>query len=351
MKGKIKQLSRMLKIYSAYNRRKVKDNPLPIRLWIELTNVCNLNCVMCLSKSIPKSERGFMDFNLFKKIIDEAAGFVYDAYLHHRGESLLHPDIFKMIKYAKERKISTRLHTNATLLTEEKSYLLLNSGLDFLSFSFDGYDKETYEGIRRGGPFEKTLANIIEFLKMKQDRKKSSPFTVLTVIDFSSKKKKNLNQEKKKKKEFLSHFNSAPLDALRVRRPHNWGGEYSVNGGSLNRGLLRGFVPCTFLWYALAIFWDGIVVPCPQDFFGKLALGNVNQNSLVELWNSKKEKFLREKMTRNDYKVLSPCNKCDRLWRKNLMGIPLEEAVPFLKDNLLGYRGFGKSFSLFRGRS
>ena len=351
MKGKIKKLNRMLKIYSAYKRRKIKDNPLPIRLWIELTSVCNLNCVMCLSKSIPKNERGFMDFNLFKEIIDEAAGFVYDVYLHHRGESLLHPDIFKMIKYAKERKISTRLHTNATLLNEEKSSLLLNSGLDFLSFSFDGYDKETYEGIRRGGPFEKTLANIMRFLKMKQNRKKSSPFTVLTVIDFSSKEKEKLNQEKKKKKEFLSHFNSAPLDALRIRRPHNWGGEYRVNEGSLSRGLLVRFVPCTFLWYALAIFWDGTALPCPQDFFGKLALGNVNQNSLIELWNSKKENFLREKMTRHDYKVLSPCNRCDRLWRKNVVGIPLEEVIPFLKDNLLGYRGFGKFFSLFRGRS
>lgn len=351
MKGKIKQLNRILKIYSAYRHQKIKDNPLPIRLWIELTNVCNLNCVMCLSKSIPKGERGFMDFDLYKKVIDEAADFVYDIYLHHRGESLLHPDVFKMIKYAKKRNISTRLHTNATLLNEEKSFLLLNSGLDFLSFSFDGYDEETYENIRRGGGFERTLANIVRFLKMKKNKKKNSPFTVLTVIDFSSKEKGNLTREKKKKKQFLSHFNSAPLDALRIRRPHNWGGEYRVNEGSLNHGLLLRFVPCTFLWYALVIFWDGTVLPCPQDFFGKLALGNVNQNSLVELWNSKKEKFLRENMTRNDYKVLSSCNKCDRLWRKNLMGIPLEEAIPFLKDNLLGYRGFGKSFSLFRGRS
>ena len=351
MKRKIKKLNRMLKIYSAYKGRKIKDNPLPIRLWIELTNVCNLSCVMCLSKRIPKNERGFMNLNLFKKIIDEAANFVCDVYLHHRGESLLHPDIFKMIEYAKERKISTRLHTNATLLNEEKSSLLLNSGLDFLSFSFDGYDKEAYEGIRRGGSFEKTLANIMKFSEMKQNRKSKSPFTVLTVIDFSSKGKKNFNKEKKKKREFLTRFNSAPLDALRIRRSHNWGGEYSVNGDSPNGGLLLGFVPCTFLWYALAIFWDGTVVPCPQDFFGKLALGNVSQNSLRELWNSKKEEFLRENMTRNNYKILSPCCECDRLWRKNVLGIPLQEAIPFLKDNLLGYRGFGKSFSLFGGRS
>jgi len=329
----------MLRIFFTYRFHKVKVNPLPTRLWIEPTNLCNLHCPMCLNKNLPSNKLGSMEFKLFKKIIDEASGFAHDIYLHHRGESLLHPQIFDMIAYAKQKGLYTRLHTNGTLLNKEKSKLLLDSGLDFLSFSFDGYDKKTYEGIRRGAHFEKTLTNIIEFLKIKQSRKKRLPFTVLTVIDFSSNKERKLNEKKKGK--FLSCFDSLPLDALRIRRPHNWGGE--LNESSVNhRSLLLGFVPCTFLWYALVIFWDGAVVPCPQDFFGKLAIGNIKENSLTQLWNSEKEKFLREKMTRSGYKALSPCNKCDRLWRKNVMGIPLQETIPFLKDNLLGYRSFTK---------
>jgi len=346
---KIEHFSRMLRIFFAYSFHKSKVNSLPVRLWIEPTNLCNLHCAMCLNKDLPSQERGNMDFALFRKIIDEASGFAYDIYLHHRGESLLHPRIFDMIAYAKEKGLYTRLHTNATLLNREKSKLLLDSGLDFLSFSFDGYDKETYESIRCGANFEKTLANIIEFLKIKQKEKKDSPFVALTLIDFSSRKEGDLNE--KRRKEFLGYFNSLPLDALRIRKPHNWGGDFNTGQGPANYEFLSGFVPCTFLWYALAIFWNGWVVPCPQDFFGKLAIGNVKEKSLTQLWNSQNESSLRDKMTRKSYKVLSPCNKCDRLWRKNIMGIPLEEVVPFLKDNFLGYKNLAKFFSWSGGKN
>jgi len=93
------------------------------------------------------------------------------------------------------------------------------------------------------------------------------------------------------------------------------------------------------------------VVPCPQDFFGKLGIGNIKENSLIQLWISENERLLRDKMTRNSYKVLSPCNKCDRFWRKNIMRIPLEEVVPFLRDNFLGYRSLAKLFSLPGGKN
>lgn len=350
MDKKIEHFSRMLRIFFAYSLHRSKVNYLPVRLWIEPTNLCNLHCAMCLNKDLPSHERGNMDFALFKKIIDEASGFAYDIYLHHRGESLLHPRIFDMVAYAKQKGLYTRLHTNATLLNREKSKLLLNSGLDFLSFSFDGYDKETYESIRCGANFEKTLANIMEFLKMKRKERNSSPFVALTLIDFSSKENKDLNE--KRKRQFLRHFNSLPLDALRIRKPHNWGGDFDTGKVQFNhRRPLLGFVPCTFLWYALAISWNGWVVPCPQDFFAKLAIGNIKDNSLIQLWNSENERLLRDKMTRNSYKVLGSCNKCDRLWRKNIMRIPLEEVVPFLRDNFLGYRSLAKLFSLPGGKN
>jgi len=333
LKRKIAHLNRIFKIYSTYSWRKIKKVPLPIRLWIELTNICNLNCAMCLNKSIPGNERGFMDFNLFKKIINEGEGFIYDIYLHHRGESLLHPDIFKMIKYAKTKNILTRLHTNATLLTEERSYSLLASGLDFLSFSFDGYKKETYEKIRVGANFEKTLNNIKNFLLIKKKLKKKSPYTVFTVIEFPDSKLKSNN-----KKEFVNQFNSLPLDKFITRRPHNWGGNYDVKGEKGNLLKENNYLPCTFLWYSLTIFYDGRVLPCPQDFFGKNLLGNVKYNSLSEIWNSSTLMSLRKKIVMKQYQDIEPCNECDRLWRKKILGVPREDVFRFLKDNILGYQ-------------
>ncbi len=326
-------IGRSWKLFWSYRLRKERCDYYPSRLWIELTNNCNLHCEMCLNKLLPSSAKGYMDFPLFKKLIDEISGKVHDAYFHHRGESLLHPQIFEMISYAKNKGIYTRLHTNATLLDERKAKALLDSGLDFLSFSFDGYDKETYESIRLGATFETTLSNIIRFLELKKKGGYRLPYTVLTVIEFSSLKERY----RQSKADFLRRFKGLPLDALRVRAPHNWGGGYD-NGEIEARRRQTGFIPCTFLWYALTIFWDGTVVPCPQDFFGKLSLGNLNDQTLWDIWNSERMVYLRRSMTKEGHKSISPCNTCDRLWRKSFVGVPVDGIVPFLKDNILGYR-------------
>ena len=68
---------------------------MPIRLWVEASLSCNLQCAMCPNKDIPASEKGIMSFSLFKKIIDEAKDFVSDIFIHHRGESLLNPNLFE----------------------------------------------------------------------------------------------------------------------------------------------------------------------------------------------------------------------------------------------------------------
>ena len=149
--------------------KKVNGVPLPIRLWIEPTPYCNLKCPMC-PQSDPKitditKGKTHMDFELYKKIIDEAAGHVYDINLAHRGESTFHKGLPEMIQYASEKGIKTRLHTNATILNEKMSKAILDSGLDLLSFSFDGFKKEPYEKIRIGSNFEKTSCQYSAIFK------------------------------------------------------------------------------------------------------------------------------------------------------------------------------------------
>ena len=325
------QLKRMFRSYQNYRSRKSRNVSLPIRLWVEPTGVCNLSCVMCLNKDLTKSEKGFMDFDVFKKIIDEASCFVCDVNLFHRGESLLHPEIFKMIKYAKDKGLCTRLNTNATLLNEKRSYQILESGLDFLSFSFDGYEKKVYEKIRRGGNFNETLDNIVRFLSIKKKLHKNYPYSTFTVIEFPNESPGEMREDIKK--QFIDKFDSLPLNQFVTRAPHNWAGGYN----SKNKISDKSFLPCTFPWYSLTIFWDGRIVPCPQDFFGKLALGNIKDSSLLDIWNGPKEIFLRAKLNRREYEDIVPCSRCDRLWRRKLFGVPMVELGRFLKDNLIGY--------------
>ncbi len=145
---KLNRLSRFFRVAWHYKRGNARLPYAPLRLWVEPTSFCNLKCPMCTSKDIPEDKIGYMDWGLYKKIIDEARDFVYDINLFLGGESLFHKRLPDMIRYAKENGIGTRLSTNATVLTKEKREALLDAGLDFIIFSFDGYEKEVYENIR-----------------------------------------------------------------------------------------------------------------------------------------------------------------------------------------------------------
>ncbi|MHB8054334.1 MAG: radical SAM/SPASM domain-containing protein [Candidatus Aminicenantales bacterium] len=306
---------RLGQIYRAYRSKATRLPYLPIRLWIEPTSVCNLACVMCPNKNLPREQAGFMDFELFKKIIDEAKGFIFDVHLLHRGESLAHPDFFRMIRYAHDAGIVTRFHTNGTLLTEEKARFLLDSGIDQFAFSFDGFTAEAYEKIRVNAKFEKTVGNIVRFLELKKKMRRRKPVTFIELIHFPDVFKKT---DKAERKAFLARFKGLPLDKVHVKEMHNWAGET----GGPDRS--KPYSPCTFLWHALIIFWDGSVLPCTQDFFGYYNIGNVGESSLREIWNNDKMIALREKLIARDIDGLPTCSRCDRLWRPTLFGIPRE---------------------------
>ncbi len=313
--------SRLIRIYSSYKRKKIRLNYLPVRLWIEPTSVCNLRCIMCPNKDLEKSQKGFMEFDLFRKIIDEARSFVFDVHLLHRGESLLHPEFFKMVRVAHEAGLVTRFHTNGTLLDEEKSFQLIESGLDQFAFSFDGFDQETYERIRVNADFEKTIGNIIRFLEIKKRLGVRKPSTIIELIQFPG---LLADGGRAKLKEFKGRFRGLPLDKLVIKELHNWAGDF----GSAGQGTV--YSPCTFLWHALIILWEGSVLPCTQDFFGHYALGSLKESSIAEIWNNKKMMALRRKVVSGDIADLETCSRCDRLWRKRVLGIPREYLGRFL---------------------
>ena len=80
-----------------------KNHPLEVKIpnniMIEVTNLCNLKCQMCYNQRM-KRKKGFMLFSLFKKIVDQAVDLsIENMGLYTTGESFLHPEIFKFIKY------------------------------------------------------------------------------------------------------------------------------------------------------------------------------------------------------------------------------------------------------------
>lgn len=337
---KTEHLYRLAQIFWAYRQKKTKDIPLPIRLWIEPTPFCNLKCPMCPQSDdrITDVTKGktYMDLELYKKIIDEAADHVYDINLAHRGESTFHKSLPEMIRYAADKGIKTRLHTNATILNENMSRALIESGLDLMSFSFDGFKKEPYERIRVRSNFEKTLANILQFLRIKKQLRTQKPYTVFQVIE--------LDGNTEGKEEFIRQFDDLPLDSLYIKKPHNWAGIINGNPVIDQYCHRESYSHCSFLWYSLTILWDGHVTPCPQDFFMELPLGDLRTQSIKEVWDGVPLVSLRESLARQDWQNIHPCNTCDRLWRKKVAGVPKINLRTFVSDNLIGYNFLNRLF-------
>jgi radical SAM protein with 4Fe4S-binding SPASM domain len=322
---------RLAGIWSAWRRgREILRYP-PFRLWIEPTNGCNLRCVMCPNSLPDRPPTAVMEMDLYRSLLDQVRGTVYDANLHHRGEPLLHPRLPEMIGLAREAGISTRLHTNATLLDAERGKALLEAGLDLISFSFDGFTPEAYAAIRRGADFDATLANIEGFLALKRERGGGRPVTIFETIGFPE---VTVAGQMAAREALRDRLVGRGLDKFIVKAPHNWGG--TLPGGEASAA--GRFTPCTFPWFALVVLADGTVAPCPQDFYGKLAVGDLNRQTVAEIWNGEPLRALRRRMAARDVTGLDPCAACDQIRRPTFLGVPTPNLRTFAKETLGGYR-------------
>lgn len=142
-------------------KRRPELGHLPIKLDIENVSRCNFACTMCQVSDWPKRQRAQdMSFDAFKRLIDEQYGLV-EIKIQGMGEPLLQGgEFFRMIRYARSRRIWVRTTTNASLLHLNDNYRkLIDAGVNDVQVSFDGADKATYEKIRRGGKFEQVMRN------------------------------------------------------------------------------------------------------------------------------------------------------------------------------------------------
>lgn len=130
----------------------------PVLCQISVEGYCNLKCTMC-PRNDPKFKDDEMPFETFAMIMKQLP-FVKEVELTGLGEPLLHKDLFRMIEFAKKRKIRTVVTTNATLLNRNNIERILRSGLDVLHVSIDSADPEIFRTIRVGTTLEKVTGNL-----------------------------------------------------------------------------------------------------------------------------------------------------------------------------------------------
>lgn len=149
-------------------------------LHMEPSSLCNLECVMCPTSSY-ESEKGNMSIHTFGNIIPYLNN-VEVVDLTGWGEPLTNPDIFVMIEGSKKKGRAVSITTNGTLLDEGKGKKILDSGLDNLYVSADGASSLIYNSIRKGAILDKTLTNLRNLLELKAKSNSDKPYIAVNYI-------------------------------------------------------------------------------------------------------------------------------------------------------------------------
>ena len=264
---------------------------------IELTSRCNKLCHICgrrlkdkelSSKNMNPVQYGDIEFSLLEIISFQVPNDLVIA-LHNNGEPLMYPFLKEAIELFKKRKCITNLVTNGKLLIKKFDDIVDN--LDTISISVFENDVEQ----------EDQYKIIEEFITKKGDRK---PFTTLRLIG-------NISDEKYKK-----------FGCLIIRRLlHSPKGSFDYISNQVKR---QPTIPetgiCQDFLHHLAIDRFGDVSCCVRfDPNKELVLGNIKNQTLVELWNCEKRLRMKEKHILGKRSQIEFCNKCE------FYGIPTGE--------------------------
>lgn len=292
-------------------------------IFVEPTNVCNLRCPICPSNNEMTRSRGFIKKEIFEKIIDEVRDQRPYLNLWGWGEPLLHPEIFGLIKYASVAGVKVRLSTNLEKVNRETIPNLVNSGLDMLIFSFDGFSQDIYGEYRIGGNVEHTKQTLEQIVDFKNKLRREKPCLVATILMTRS-VLFELNT-------IIEYCSTAGVDAALLKYPNLW---RSNKSEETVQNLYRRFIPegggvsryravtggdcdsiesidsadCPFRNKNGVVLWNGNVAVCCYDHDGKHVFGNIQKAGYGHILTSRgKEK----KWSKMDSKQLDICRYCD----------------------------------------
>src|SRR5246127_5089252 len=157
------------KLLWGYLARRPRLAALPVEYIVETTAKCNLYCPMC-PRETHKQPKADMSDGVFERLVREAGKTAEHMMLIGLGEPFMDPKIMERIEFCHRHSISTLLSTNGTFLDEKPSARVLDSPLEQITLSFDGFQKETFEFYRKGAKFERVRDNFVRFARMKHAR-------------------------------------------------------------------------------------------------------------------------------------------------------------------------------------
>lgn len=278
-----------------YSTGAAESGLFPKIVGVEVTNLCNLECVMCPHSEMTRP-KGTMEIDTFHRLIDEIKGRAEIVNLYGVGESLLVKNFFDYCAYAKGAGLTTCLSTNATVITPKITEKLVDCGLDFLILAVDGASQATYEQIRVGGEFEKTIAKC-KLLLQEKIRKNASLNICLQIISMEA-----TSEDVRRQKAMFTPEEQRAINQFRIK-PH-------FDQFAQIPQKVKHRTPCFFLWDMMNITWDGKVSLCCFDYDSSHAVGNIQEQSVGAIWNGELIRQYRKKHRARQFDDMTMCKTC-----------------------------------------
>ena len=266
------------------------------KIYVEITNSCNLKCSFC---SPVKKIKRFMDISEFEHILKEIESKTDYIYLHVKGEPLLHPNLIDFLKLTEKYNLKVNLTTNGTLFPKIVDKLKDCKSLRKINFSLH---------CEQNNP--SYLINIFQNVE-KLSKKTIVIYRLWTLKDGllderSTNIAENIKNYYKLSPEIVDKINTDKnikiSSTIYVDKDNEFEWPDEAKGKESN-----GF--CMALKTQIAILCDGTVVPCCLDSNGCIELGNIYNEKFEDIINS--DKFIKMKKAFQERKITEKlCLNC-----------------------------------------
>ena len=323
--------------------------PLPVRLQIETTDICNLKCVMCARKIIDELNTRTISLDEFVNVVEAIEP--YYVTLNGLGEPLNDETIFEKLAYLRRKGIRSSMPTNGTFVCHDKLEKLATNLPDILQLSIDGASSGTFEAIRKAGNFSDVIANFRDICRRRAEGNSRQGTTIRIECTLQQ---QNLYEYREMYSLYsclpnIDSFGLVPMfdydpegmvfSGLRpsideVRELHlqldvaiqtaltekerafykNWRDVstkwFDEDGGCTVNPEENGHA-CVVPWYNVYVDAKGRVYPCCFLIATEHIMGNVFEEPFYRIWTGVQYRELRDRIIK-DRPNLSGCRTCPR---------------------------------------
>lgn len=262
------------------------------KIYVEITNICNLNCSFCSKDNLKKKEMSLQEFD---KVLSKIRQYTDTIYLHVKGEPLLHSKLEEILDLTKKYKVNVRITTNGTLLKEKLNTLQKYDNIRQINVSLHSENNKAnyFEDVfSTCTTLSKNIPIVYRIWLLDNYNLDKLSTTIVDKIIFY------YNLDNSFKQKILDNKNIKIVDNIYLDKDNkfNWPDNLENN--------LKKTGTCLGTRSHIGILVDGTIIPCCLDSKGLLKLGNIFTDDLDEIFKSKEfldihNGFLNNKLTNN----------------------------------------------------